>query len=347
MAKNITYLLGAGASYNACPILNEQGEKMIELAHIFKKLKNDGAFDKNERIKSLEETFENMESFGKKAKKFGTIDNYTTKLNLNKNNSIYELERLKIAVSLFFTIWQLTNNEQLKTLENRKILEIDSRYTSLLAKILEKNENNIVIKENINFVTWNYDLQLEYAFKSFYQDITWENLSKKIKFRIDDKNSKLQICHLNGYHGFYKITPKENETNSIKEHHFLERTNSKKIEDIINKIAFIPESQNRGTIDINDYINYAWEESDIASNTRKEAKRIFKQTDILIIIGYSFPRFNKDIDSSLFKELGRKTEIYYQDPKATDEFVSQLLNMDNSGVNLKKELYQFFLPYSF
>lgn len=30
--KNITYLLGAGASYNSCPIWEEQGEKMIELA---------------------------------------------------------------------------------------------------------------------------------------------------------------------------------------------------------------------------------------------------------------------------------------------------------------------------
>ena len=28
----ITYLLGAGASWFACPVLKEQGEKMIELA---------------------------------------------------------------------------------------------------------------------------------------------------------------------------------------------------------------------------------------------------------------------------------------------------------------------------
>jgi len=30
--KNITYLLGAGASYNACPIWKEQGKKMIEMS---------------------------------------------------------------------------------------------------------------------------------------------------------------------------------------------------------------------------------------------------------------------------------------------------------------------------
>ena len=30
--KKITYLLGAGASANACPILNKQGIKMVELA---------------------------------------------------------------------------------------------------------------------------------------------------------------------------------------------------------------------------------------------------------------------------------------------------------------------------
>ena len=32
--KKITYLLGADASYQACPIWKEQGEKMIELAKI-------------------------------------------------------------------------------------------------------------------------------------------------------------------------------------------------------------------------------------------------------------------------------------------------------------------------
>ena len=347
--KNITYLLGAGASYNASPILNEQGEKMIELAQIFKKLKDDGFFNKNESLRYLEEIFSYMGDFGKKAKEFGTIDTYARKLYLN--DSSYELEKLKVAVSLFFTIWQLTDNKDLKKLENRSILEIDNRYISLFATILEKKDGEIVMKENINFVTWNYDLQLEYTFKLFTNSIDWDDLSNCLKFRVNGE-SELQICHLNGYHGFYNINEEKK--------HFLDRTESKKIEDIIKEIGYVSESDHKGNIDVSSYINYAWEESEIdsnsrkkndrniASNTRKEAKRIFKQTDILIIIGYSFPNFNKEIDESLFKELeGRETEIYYQDPNATDEFISQLFNMDTSKIHLIKKPYQFSLPYSF
>ncbi len=328
MAKNITYLLGAGASYNAYPILSEQGEKMIELAQTFKKLKNDGNFNENESLKYMERIFEDMDYFGKKAKEFGTIDTYARKLYLNDNR---ELGKLKVAVSLFFTIWQLTDDKKLKTLEKRPILEIDNRYISLLATILEKKDGDIVMKENINFVTWNYDLQLEYAFKLF---------NNNLDFTVLLNDSPLQICHLNGYHGFYQTSGNEKD--------FLDRTVSKKIEDIINAIGFIPDSQNKGSIDITGHINYAWEESNISSKTRAEAKRIFAQTDILIIIGYSFPPFNKDIDSSLFKELkGEEIEIYYQVPNASKEIFLQLINKKESQIVLRNKLDYFFLPYSF
>jgi len=328
MVKNITYLLGAGASYKAYPILSEQGEKMIELVQIFKKLKENGSFKGNESFKDLERIFDDMEHFGKKAKEFGTIDTYARKLFLNDNR---ELEKLKVAVSLFFTIWQLTDDKELKTFEKRQALEIDSRYISLLATILEKKDDNIVMKENINFVTWNYDLQLEYAFRKFDNKIKVKNLLN---------TSPLKICHLNGYHGFYGTSKEEND--------FLGRTASKKIEDIINEIGFISESYKKGTININNYINYAWEEeSKIALNTREEAKKIFKQTDILIIIGYSFPNFNKDIDKNLFQELGQQIEVYYQNPNPTKEFISQLINIENEKIHLVNKLDYFYLPYSF
>ena len=328
MAKNITYLLGAGASYKACPILSEQGEKMIELAQTFNNLKDDGSFIRNERLEYMERIFEDMDYFGKRAKEFGTIDTYARKLFLNDDN---ELSRLKVAVSLFFTVWQLTDDKKFKTLEKRPNSEIDNRYISLLATILEKKDNNIVMKENINFVTWNYDLQFEYALKLF---------NNNLDFKVLLNDSQLQICHLNGYHGFYQTSKNKKD--------FLGRTASKNIKDIIDAIAFVSESQDKGTIDITGHINYAWEESDIASKTRKEAKRIFAQTDILIIIGYSFPSFNKDIDSSLFKELkGEKIEIYYQDPNASKEIFSQLINIKESQIVLRNNIDYFFLPYSF
>jgi len=338
----ITYLLGAGASWFSCPILKEQGEKMIELAKSY--FKNpDLIFDKiPSDLTENQSLIWDIGYFGEKSLKFGTIDTYAKKLNLNNSHS--ELTRLKLAVSVFFTIWQLTDDKTFKRRNDTVLDEIDRRYISLMASIIQtKSQNSNKIKENIRFVTWNYDLQLEFAFKSFCHDtLTWENISQDLKFRINDnKTSSLEICHLNGYHGFYKT--------SNKEHHILDRSNSRNINDIIDDISFVAESQSRGTLDITNHINYAWEENDLAIASREEAKRIFSATDILIIIGYSFPNFNKGIDKALFKQLkGRKTKVYFQDPNASVVFLYQLVDPNDCEIICENDkLDNFILPYEF
>jgi hypothetical protein len=210
--------------------------------------------------------------------------------------------------------------------------------------ILEQStQTNFHLKKNIRFVTWNYDLQVEYAFKEFHHNnLSWEYISQDLSFRIDEKTNKpLEVCHLNGYHGFYQTDSKE--------HHVLDRTESNQIGDILEGLSFVSTSQRRGQLNLTNHINYAWETNPIADKTREEAKRIFSETDILIIIGYSFPNFNKDIDNQLFKQLnGRKTTIYYQDPNASKSFISQLVNPDNCKIICEtKKLDNFILPYEF
>ncbi|RLD49993.1 MAG: hypothetical protein DRI94_09830, partial [Bacteroidetes bacterium] len=255
--SRITYFLGAGASWFSCPVLKEQGEKMIELAKCYFKNPDLIFEEKPSKLTENETVIWDIGYFGSKSLKFGTIDTYAKKLNLNNSHS--ELTRLKLAVSVFFTIWQLTDDKTLKRRDNKVLDEIDRRYISLMASIIQtKTQTSNQIKENIRFVTWNYDLQLEFAFKSFCHDtLSWEYISQDLKFRIDDKKtSSLEICHLNGYHGFYKT--------SNKEHHILDRTNSRNINDIINDISFLTKSQSHGTLDITNHINYAWEDNYLA-----------------------------------------------------------------------------------
>jgi len=111
-SKNITYLLGAGASFNSCPILKELGEKMVLMARNYL---GDSAIDFPNRSISQEDDENliwNIGYFGMKAIKYGTIDTYAKKLQLN--NSRNELNELKLAVSVFFTIWQLTDDFEIK-----------------------------------------------------------------------------------------------------------------------------------------------------------------------------------------------------------------------------------------
>lgn len=344
--KNVTYLIGAGASYYSCPIWKEQGVKMLELAKKYLDPEKCN-FDKEPKLDSeKDKVLWNIGYFGVQAEKYGTIDSYARKLFLNQSHQ--ELLKLKESVSIFFTLWHLTNDYNLKSREveggSYRFEEIDRRYISLLAAITDTNKNkDVVIKDNIRFVTWNYDLQIEFAFKAFNHDgMSWDDLSKNLKFRCKiGCNDLLQVCHLNGYHGFYYTDGNEYD--------FLTVSTAKTINDILNEIVYVSISSRRRQLEISNHINYAWESNHLAEKTRSEASRIFSETDILVIIGYSFPNFNKEIDKTLFDKLkGRPTKIYYQDPNASEIFINQLIDTNNTEVicdRVKKD--NFYLPYEF
>jgi len=213
-----------------------------------------------------------------------------------------------------------------------------------MASIIENiGKGNNRIKKNIKFVSWNYDLQLELAFKSFCNDnLIWDELSDYLGYRCKDKSSyDLDICHLNGYCGYYKT--------SNEEQHILDRSKSTELGAIIKEIAFVQKSLRHKAIDFSSHINYAWETSDLAKAARNSAGLIFSQTDILVIIGYSFPSFNKEIDKWLFEKLnGRLTKIIFQDPNASMTFINQLVNTNLTEIIcMNDRMDSFYLPYEF
>ena len=345
---NITYLFGAGASAKACPILKAQGKKMIALSKMFLDpeitepcLKLISSANPAERIML------DMCYFGHKALQYGTIDTYAKKLYLSDDYE-NELDRLKLSVSVFFTIWESMGSDYpIKS----KFESIDSRYISLLASILEKTAERVPkIKDNVRFVTWNYDLQFERAFKSFcLNHFTWDDVSRYLKFRVDSsRNSDQDICHLNGYNGYYftatKSDKKKREIDTIDRN-----LQNKDLQAILKEIDFIVESNDRDQISFSEHINYAWESNSLAQATRNSALNIFSKTDTLVIIGYSFPPFNKEIDQQLFKYFqGPNKRIFYQDPNASEDYVSTLVKGPKPEIRcIKDKMDQFMLPYDF
>lgn len=131
-------------------------------------------------------------------------------------------------------------------------------------------------------------------------------------------------------------------------------THSKHVPTILQSIDFVQKSQELDQIDITGYVNFAWGQSadaQLSAEARKQALKIFSVTDILIIIGYSFPNFNKDIDNQLFELLkNRPIQIIYQDPNAGGEFLSNLITIGTKSTIIKcmkDKMDIFFLPYDF
>lgn len=367
---NITYYLGAGASYFACPILEKQAEMMIKLARLeINKYTHNGinslnvnfnSTDKKQKFKG-DNRFEilwHIGYFGKKAQEYNTIDTYARKLYLN--NEFNELSLLKMSVSVFFDLWENFYEERYKILSspNRDLTDlveepkrsliyekIDKRYKSLFSVLIEKNENSIELNSNFNFISWNYDLQLEEAFKLFLGDKfdkSYKTINDLLAFK--NYNDYNNIYHLNGYRGFFDT--KKNEDIEIKD--------GNDFETYWEKIAFLYQETSNKQINFNNHIKYAWEHN-IEDSFLQNAANTIKRTDVLVIIGYSFPAFNRKIDQFLFSNLNHNKikKIIYQDPNGTKELIESLfenpLLFRNKIeiLNNSKDLNQFYIPTEF
>lgn len=109
----------------------------------------------------------------------------------------------------------------------------------------------------------------------------------------------------------------------------------------------------RGDLRMAPYLNFAWEldQNDISLKSIKRAKDIIERTDYLVVIGYSFPNFNRLIDREILKNSKSLRKIYYQAPSNVVESLSQRIKgvlptglqpLDATPIT---DLDQFFIPY--
>lgn len=363
----ITYLLGAGASYNSCPILEAQAEKMIELSEseVLKVLEPINEWEKTNGIwlKFDEQEINRIPDsnkykilwyigyFGKKAIEYNTIDTYARKLFLNDEHN--ELKLLKMAVSVFFDLWENFYSKKISLYKNHIPSKIDNRYKSLFSILLQKSKDNrICLDNNFKFITWNYDLQLEQTFQMFLgQNYSSDlnDINNLIRFKEEQGgNTENDIFHLNGHRGFFK----HKSSNEEKE---LILNVSTTIDDYWKNLDSLYESILKGKADFNNYIKYAWEH-DLKSNFFQDIIKVIEETEVLVIIGYSFPAFNREIDQFLFSKLDANVlkKIVYQDPNATEEMIINLFDdiyyheeTKIEIINNERSLKQFHLPNEF
>lgn len=225
MAK-VTYYLGAGASFHSCPILDKQAEMMLAIAKYelteidkFQKNKLTYKFLYEERDYLPENNKKKilwyMGYFGKQALKYNTIDTYARKLYLT--DELKELHLLKMCVSVFFDIWENFFDKELKFIDSiENYTSIDKRYISLFSILLDKKDGKIKLNDSFKFISWNYDLQLESAFKSFIKNdqIHFQKLNDSYLKFLGDNKIENDVFHLNGHRGFYNAVS-ENESKKI------------------------------------------------------------------------------------------------------------------------------------
>jgi hypothetical protein len=367
MKKNITYLFGAGASAYAIPMMKSLPGSMKYFFEIVK-------MELSEVDDFKDKLEHNSKVYGKllnEIERFGTPD-IVAKILTYRRDPDGELWRLKNLLSCYmiyqqleagkFSDWDVvgnlekfsselfSNDEELK---KRCVIteNLDNRYVEFMSSILTGSGDYLKIPENLNFISWNYDHQLEKALSIFYpqnQYLVQEKFSvfpvtnQSLKFipvdQIMSKTKNVKILKLNGTGGFgHTSNP------------------AKSIFDFTNQILDSEGWQGVGKLLFDDFstrpeenqLAFAWEESTVANVAQAISQKKIGESQIVVVIGYSFPNFNREVDRRIFQDFNG--DIYIQDPNADE--IREKLDGVKAGLKSKsiavKSAGAFTLPNEF
>ena len=329
--EKITYILGAGASAKALPIIRKGNEEPTDKKETFS-----GAL--NEFIEMCEKNYEtsfqevHVDQFRKdirwlaqECEEFSTPDTFAKYL-YHKDRKL--LSKLKAALIGFFVI------------EQTFFRKIDKRPLAFITSLME---DSALLPENVGFISWNYDSQMQIAFSKFqveelqrYSGVNKHSPPLTEYFpplgHPHNYTQPFKLVQLNGIAGLFH----EMESNMNLSLNQFSNTPSN-FSKVINNIYAI--AQNEDMI-----FTFAWENlghsnpGKVLHQRMLHALKIAENTTILVIIGYSFPFFNRKIDNEIFEVLlksGKLKKIYFQDPYNDGEFLKSQFNIPQymNGIN--------------
>ncbi|MEQ9063721.1 MAG: hypothetical protein RIE58_06070 [Vicingaceae bacterium] len=343
----ITYLFGAGASFPTLPLsANYEDDKKNshpglteDLLALVGNLHNNqyGFADRqdaeiipriNQQILKL------LKNVGDSAKNFQNIDTYAKYL---YHSIPSEFDNVKRAISIYFILKQYIFLQENKIAFNKSRYPIiNPKYKNFLISIIDKDHT---IPERIKMLNWNYDFQIEAADRTLFHDIGYVK-SYPLCLASEIENIQPNLIHLNGISG------------------------ASFIQNAINPIEFVTVSVQKlfETIEsiLNDspLIKFAWEKEQyvnpIGSSIEliNKVKQMITRTEILVVIGYSFPFFNREIDNEIIDTMTHSglKKIYFQSPELDGQFLFSQFDLDiykNAGYKIEhiKNCTQFFIPH--
>ena len=283
----------------------------------------------------------------KEAEDFYTIDTLAKKFYLT--NDYESLTRLKRALITYFTIEQIIVLPADDKIEgyNFKKNKIDKRYGSFIAAITSKRyllssgnpdsfaaENlNFQLSGDIKILSWNYDIQFELSMKSMLTKRLLHNIKEVFNIFPNEKSkneshtykieqNRFAMVKLNGDaiwdRDLNKNLPyRPTIFDAIPKSDTLEQLMVEYLKAY--EIGGLSKNILNGNSAIKSF-NFAWEEDENFAGKHPGhgknialAEEVAAETEILVVIGYSFPVFNRSIDSRLFKKMGKLEKVYIQD----------------------------------
>lgn len=299
----VAYLFGAGASANALPIVSQIGARIEEqlawladqhselpqkpLGESLGDYSHERAF--NDYQAALKELHKAMLANLKL-----TIDTYARAV---QRSDSFKARQLKAVMTLFFAI------------EQHKGRTVDWRYEDFFNALIGTRERRL--PNNVVILTWNYDQQIAMALGQLTKDDSVFSTMRTHKIRTlrslaERSQSEYQVLHLNGIAGYHwereEIPSYDgpHQKRSLSEiwHHWLR--------------SFALTYYLRGYHDMYPLLDYAWDLDDDLDAYLDNAMTPLAEVERLVVVGYSFPAYNRKVDMGLLRRMPKLRKLTVQ-----------------------------------
>jgi hypothetical protein len=303
-----TYLFGAGASAKVIPVVEGLPESFVSLKSFLKqvsykileddkhKIQNKSAIDIYDAfIKDIDELIgelRNAASFDTLAKKYYLI------------NNIPKVNKMKCLLAIMFIHNYYIDKKR-----------TDSRYELFIASLLEKEGNIVRFPQNVNIISWNYDFQFEMALSQFTDKGTLSEINRFINSLSSyEKDPNLpHFIKLNG-----SALSFTNNKNEVIEKNLLNINNLSRLElnntvniQLIRELLKIYLRLSSEDENYNETISFAWENNyQFIVDVRNKALEVSHKTNYLVVVGYSFPTFNRTLDHAFLNGLDNINKLF-------------------------------------
>ena len=292
------YLLGAGASCQVLPLASEFANRLASFADDLreagpKSIYNESNAPPDDPIwgKNRDNLLDAIDWLAAESSHHFSVDTFAKKLFFR--GDLQNLKRLKAVLSAYLVIEQSRHH-------------VDQRYDAFFASVLGFDESRCVsLPQHLRIFTWNYDTQLEKAFYGFCgnEDMVIKDLTfNKHVYRINGRCGTHPPGHIGkSYCAVWNTVNQaawEEGISLYKE--YLEPSS--------------PESE----------ISFAWE-NPTHNQLKNVGLKLLSGVSVIVVIGYSFPYFNREIDNLFFKQLNNVHRIYLQYPEGVHASIEERL----------------------
>ena len=350
--KNITYLIGAGASVQAIPVVSAMVPRMIK----FRDFVYHSSKGNETKKEALTNFYEDLSDLIQNTENHTSVDAYMRELALSDDGPKFMRMKNALICYLFFEQLKKPDDfmippekspntiddvENVSAIMKDIIRTQDRRYNTFLGSLLDDSLK--ALPNNVNILSWNYDMQFELAY------------SRMCRTNLQDAQKKLQIFPSKS------LSPLLDSSTLIKLNGtagLAQKIRGDGFENIFDVVGdefehglgymlnFFEKSRHR-YFDYDPAFYFAWEKEEVAKQARNLASSIMSKTNILVIIGYSFPDFNRLIDREVLSKSNLE-KIYIQVPESDYNIVSQnFLDRYPNGrgkVEHQGGLQKFYLP---